>query len=429
VVVPLGASLVLPADGPASMAALPAAPHLRPRARRGWALKRLDAGEGARRYILRDLDGGDFVRMSDADAHLFMLLDGTRTVPELVAAAEEQEGPAGPGRLARLFADLGERGLLDGVDADAAPVPVSGRLGRLMRPRVLEVRGAGDRLARLYRLGGWVLFTGAARVVLAAIAVGGIGVFTYLIAARYGTPFVVASKLGLGGVIFLLGRFAVALFHEMAHGLALTSFGRRVERAGLKLLVIFPYAFVDTSQAWFEPRRRRIAVSAAGPASDLVLGGAFASVCLALGAGSARDVFFQLALAAYVGAFFNLNPLVDRDGYQILVDALREPGLRRRSRAQLQRILAGGPRRADDTPVLLRYAVAAVVWSVAAALFAIVLSTRYYETLRALAPDGLVWATLAALYLMLFVPVLFTLARPLWERSNRLPTEVRRVSI
>jgi putative peptide zinc metalloprotease protein len=94
-------------------------------------------------------------------------------------------------------------------------------------------------------------------------------------------------------------------------------------------VLVFPYAYVDTSDAWFEPRSRRVAVSAAGPASDLVLGGAFALGCLAADAGALRDVFFQLACGAYVGAFFNLNPLVPRDGYQIAVDVLSPRGLRR----------------------------------------------------------------------------------------------------
>ena len=217
--------------------------------------------------------------------------------------------------------------------------------------------------------------------------------------------------------------------HEIAHGLTLTSFGRRVERAGLKLVFVFPYAFVDTSQAWFEPRRRRIAVSAAGPLSDLAMGGLFSLACLVAAPGTVRDIFFQLAFAAYVGAFFNLNPFLDRDGYQILVDVLREPGLRRRSREQLRRLLSGGEPRQDDSPVLFRYAVAGVAWSVAAAGFAIVLSRRYYSTLEQLAPKGVVWAALGSLYVMLFMPVVITLARPLWQRGAQLPTEVRRVRI
>ena len=67
-----------------------------------------------------------------------------------------------------------------------------------------------------------------------------------------------------------------------------------------------------------------------------------------------RDIFFQLAFAGYVGAFFNLNPFIERDGYHMLVDWLREPGLRRRAREQFARRLSGGGR-SDDSPVLARY--------------------------------------------------------------------------
>jgi putative peptide zinc metalloprotease protein len=429
IVVPAGASLVVPAAGPAAVAAPAAAPALRPRVASGWALKRLDASEGEKRFVLRDLDGGDFVRMSAQDAQLFELIDGSRTLPELIAESERVAGPAGPGRLARLLADLGERGLLSGVqgrDRDAAP---SGRLARAFKPRERAWRGAGDLFTRMYRGGGWLLFTRVALVLICLLAVAGIGVFTYLIAGRYGTPFVVARKIGIGGLVFLGGRLAFVSVHECGHGLAMSSFGRRVEKAGMKLVLAFPYAFVDTSQMWFEPRRRRIAVSAAGPLSDLALGAAFGIACLLVPHGTVRDIFFNLAFAAYVGAFFNLNPFVDRDGYQMMVDALREPGLRRRSKDQLRRFLAGEPRREQDNPALLRYAVAGVVWSVAAVGFAIVLSKRYYKVLDALAPKGLVWAAFLCLYLMLFLPVVWSLARPLWQRGERMPTEVKRVRL
>ena len=98
-------------------------------------------------------------------------------------------------------------------------------------------------------------------------------------------------------------------------------------RAGLKVVLTFPYLFVDTTDAWFESRRRRIAIALSGPASDLTLGGAFAIACWLCDAGALRDVFFQLAFGGYVGALFNLNPLLERDGYHVLVDVLREPGL------------------------------------------------------------------------------------------------------
>jgi hypothetical protein len=57
------------------------------------------------------------------------------------------------------------------------------------------------------------------------------------------------------------------------------------------------------------------------------------------------------------------------------------------------------------------------------------MSTRYYSTLEALAPKGLVFAALGSLYLMLFLPVVYTLVRPLWRRGTQLPTEIKRVRL
>jgi putative peptide zinc metalloprotease protein len=241
-------------------------------------------------------------------------------------------------------------------------------------------------------------------------------VYAYLIAGRYGTPFVVASKIGLGGIVFLAGRFIVVAIHETAHALAMASFGRKVDRAGLKLLFIFPYAFVDTSEAWFEPRRRRIAISAAGPVSDFAVGALFSLCCLLLPDGTVRDIFFNLAFAAYVGAFFNLNPFIDRDGYQIAVDVLKEPGLRRRAKEQFARKLSGKGDDATDSPVLARYSAFGLVWSCLAAFFAIGMTMRYKPVMEGLAPDYVVWAVLATLWIVFFIPVLIVLVKPLAER-------------
>jgi putative peptide zinc metalloprotease protein len=190
-----------------------------------------------------------------------------------------------------------------------------------------------------------------------------------------------------------------------------------VREAGLKRVLIFPYVYVDTSDAWFEPRRRRIAVSAAGPVSDLCLGGLFSLCCLALAAGTVRDVLFQLALGAYIAAFFNLNPLVERDGYHILVDLLREPGLRRRAREQLRARLAGESG-APDSAVLRRYSLAGIAWSVLGAALAVGLSLRYLPAFETLAPPPVVWTFMGAIWLTLFAPVVAMIGLPLLARRR-----------
>ncbi len=407
-VVPVGASLVVSTPGSSD----------RPRLRSGYALKRLEAREGTRRWVLRDLRGGRIVRFSDEEAQLLELLDGRRPLDELAREAERRLGAAGPARLALLLADLSERGLLAGGDRPADQQPPRERLQRLFAPRELNWAGAGDLFARLYRGGAWILFTRPAIAALALVAGVGIPVFAFLVTARYGTPFVVARKIGLGGLVFVLGRFAIAALHETAHGLAMASFGRRVERAGFKLVLVFPYVYVETSEIWFEPRRRRIVVSAAGPASDFVVAGVFSLCCLALSAGTLRDVFFQLAFAAYLGALFNLNPMLERDGYHILVDVLREPGLRRRAREQLSRALSGRAR-PTDSRVLGRYALLSLVWTAVAAIFVVGVSTRYESMLATFVPRPVVRVLLGALWVALFVPLAVMLVAPLRERFAR----------
>ena len=417
IVVPVGASLLLPATGAASPHAAQTTEDQRPRLRSGYALKRLDASEGDRRWVVRDLRDDGFLRISDSDARLLRLLDGTRSLADLVAEAERAFGQMGAVRLARLLADLGERGRLAGVEGAAAldePAP-EGRLRRLLKTRERTVGIVGPFLHWVYRHGGWILFTRPALAAIVAVAVGGFGVWVALVVGRYGTPFVVAHRLVLGGLVFLVGRGLLVGLHELAHGLALESVGRRVRRAGVKSIFIFPYAFVDTSEVWFEPRRRRFAVSAAGPLSDLVLAGVFSILCLTLGRGIIRDVTFQVAFAGYVAAFFNLNPFLERDGYHILADRLGVSRLRARAREELRGRLAGEGAR-DVDPALARYAVAGLGWSFAAAGLAIALSLRYEPIMEHYAPAGVVWAVLGTLWAALFIPVVVVIGPPLLSR-------------
>ncbi|MEA2187305.1 MAG: putative peptide zinc metalloprotease protein [Solirubrobacteraceae bacterium] len=417
IVVPLGASLLLPAAGAASLQPAETVEGRNPRLRSGYALKRLDASEGERRWVVRELRGGSFLRISDSDARLLRLFDGTRSLKDLVGEAESAFGQLGAVRLARLLADLGDRGMLAGVEGGAAAETAApeGRMKRLFKTRERSVDGIGPFVGWIYRHGGWVLFTRPALVAIATLAVVGLGVWVALIVGRYGTPFVVAHRLVLGGLVFFIGRALLVGLHEFAHGLAMESVGRRVHRAGVKSIFIFPYAFVDTSEVWFEPRRRRAAVSAAGPLSDLTLAGVFSILCLTLAAGTIRDVTFQLAFAGYVAAFFNLNPFLERDGYQILADKLGVPGLRARAREELRRRLSGEGSQ-DFDRALIRYGVAGLGWSFAAAGIAIVLSLRFEPIMVKYAPPTVVWVVLGTLWAALFVPVLIVVGPPLLAR-------------
>jgi putative peptide zinc metalloprotease protein len=425
------ATLVVPV-GATEMGLRPAAVasrdgSLRPRLRSGWALKRLDDESDEERYVLRDLREGTFLRMSEHDAQLVELLDGKRTVAELLVEASNRLGPSGAGRLARLVADFGERGMLDGVAPTPVPQEEPGFFARAFKTREKTVGWIPEYFKTAYRHWGRLFFSPLMVTCLVLLSLAGLVVFSYLVGARYGTPFVVAHRVVLGGLVFLLGRFAIVMVHELAHGLSLAHYGRSTDRAGFRLLWIFPYAFVDSSEAYFESRTHRIVISAAGPLSDFSLGALFSILCAVSPKGNVREVFFQLAFAGYVGAFFNLNPFLDRDGYQILCEWLREPHLKQRARQQLRERLSGQRTAEESSPVLARYAIAGLVWSALGAGFVAVLSLRYYSILVKYAPKSVVVGGFILFFVVLLLPIPLALGTPLLHRARYGSREVNRV--
>ena len=173
----------------------------KPRLRSGWSLKRLPRPtEGAQRYVLKDHRSGRVRRAwPSAEAELVQLLDGRHDLVELIGEASARCGADGPARLARLLAELADRGLLAGR-----------RRGRPRRPRA-GLAGAAAQAARApaatasradrRRSTAAAAFCCSPRSALArarGLAVAGLVAFGCVIAARYGTPFVVAQRVGPG---------------------------------------------------------------------------------------------------------------------------------------------------------------------------------------------------------------------------------------
>ncbi|HET6690963.1 MAG TPA: FHA domain-containing protein, partial [Miltoncostaeaceae bacterium] len=170
IVVPANGSVVVDAAGHARVRQPGTQAGFRPAMRPGWRLKRLEADEGRLRWVLSSEHMPELLRMGEDEAALVQMLDGESSLPELMAESERRYGDAGVTRLAGLLATLGERGLLEGVDGPGAHAR-DGWLARLTRPREKTLPGTGAVFERLYRGGGWVLFTRAALVALAVVAV------------------------------------------------------------------------------------------------------------------------------------------------------------------------------------------------------------------------------------------------------------------
>ena len=131
------------------------------------------------------------------------------------------------------------------------------------------------------------------------------------------------------------------ILHELGHAVVCKHFGGECHQIGPMLLVFTPALYCDTSDAWMMPlRRQRIAVGAAGIATEMIL----ASIATWVWAFTAPGIVHSLAMNVMLvcgvsTVLFNANPLLRYDGYYILSDWVDVPNLADRSKRFLNRWL------------------------------------------------------------------------------------------
>jgi putative peptide zinc metalloprotease protein len=295
--------------------------------------------EDGQAYTVLRSPSGRYVRLSAPERELWALMDGSRSVEQLathgflrfrqllpVASLVASLRAAGclSDHAAELYAGLRERsaGAVEGWGR---------RVARALRQREFAVGGIDGALGAIYRWGGRLLFTWPALALMALVALAGLGCFAAL-AGGLGAGYAVIDAGNAGWSLLALWAALLVSFvlHELAHGLAVKHFGRTVLRGGVMIYYAMPAAFVDTSDIWLAGRRARIITSLAGPASDVLVGSLAALAALLLDGGLAGGAAYKLAVAAYLAALCNLNPLLELDGYYVLSDWLGLPNLRRR---------------------------------------------------------------------------------------------------
>jgi putative peptide zinc metalloprotease protein len=284
---------------------------------------------------------GSYLRLTPAEQELWHRMDGSRTVAQLATLGFLRFKLLLP--VAELVQSLRSQGFLvdppvavyRSIAAQLEARTAEGwgrRLLRTLRGRTFALNNLDGFFTALYRGGGWLLFTRLFQVLLATVSAAGAGAF--LLSLGQGSRQVFDTEGITGSLLALWAALLVSfVLHECAHALAVKHYGRKVQRGGVMLYYGMPAAFVDTSDIWLAGRRARIVVSAAGPLSDLLVGGSAALLAYYYPGWILSGAAYRLAIACYLATLFNLNPLLELDGYFILVDALRLPDLRRRALA------------------------------------------------------------------------------------------------
>ena len=287
-----------------------------------------------------------FFRLEPWEADLLELMDGTRTVAEIIVERLEDQGDLDAGAATGLVMALQSGGFLDPHPPDVdeslkdhldPASPARRKLRTFVRTLSIDWSGANRLVTWWYqRILRWC-FTPAGVVVAGIVAVGGLVAF---ISVQRGGRFDLGGDSAPAESLILLGlSFVLTFAHELGHAVVLTHYGRRVKSAGFMIYFGSPAFFVEASDGLMLDRGKRIVQSFAGPFAELVLAG-IASIYLLLDPGGpASGVIFKFALLNYFVIFLNLIPLLELDGYWILSDLIQVPDLRPRSLAFIQRDL------------------------------------------------------------------------------------------
>jgi putative peptide zinc metalloprotease protein len=285
---------------------------------------------------LKDARRGVYFRLSPQGWFIWQQLDGDRTLRDLSLAYMSEFGSFSPQAISDLLEDLAAAGFLHARNLRADVARAAFKVSPLQRAvitarRIMEWRvkvdNADPAFTRLYNSGVNLLFTKIGLLLVALLTGAGIVGFIFSVSK---VADAISSGPGLA-VLFvaLIPCYIVStLFHEAGHGLTAKSFGHEVPRVGIGWYWFSPIAFVDTSDMWLAARWPRIAVSLGGLGGSVVLGSVAAVLGWIIPNDVVTTILWELALVAYVEVVLNLNPLLEYDGYFMLMDWLDYPNLR-----------------------------------------------------------------------------------------------------
>ncbi len=397
----------------------------RPRIRADTIVRRLDT-QGQPIYVLKNAHSGTYLRLNEREFYLWRLMDGSRSVKDLMVVYFQRYQALAFGLITGLVQALREGHFLvqppvniyqqaTAVVEARSHTRWSDRLVQGFFHREFVVRGLDGPLTLLYRAGLRLLFTPPLLITLALLGLSGL--MAFFLALEGGANTYALLKFGdsyvLGFLALYLANLVAIFLHELAHGLTTKRFGREVPRGGFMIYWGLPAFFVDTKDIWMEPKGARIAVSLAGSVADFVVGGVCALTAFIFPDWVGSVFLFKMAFMAYVSILMNLNPLLELDGYFLLMDGLDIPNLRVRSLDFVRRRLWPKLRRREafsrDERIFAVFGVLCAVYAVVAVFLTVYLwqrqIARVFGDLWASAPDW-VRVLLGLLAAALLIPLI-----------------------
>lgn len=392
----------------------------KPESKAGIQAHMLRLSNGGEYVILKNSELHRYLRLTTEEYYLFTQMDGKKTVQDLVVAYFMKFHILAHERVTGLIRELERESFLLNRPLhlyDLLKEKLSGRNLSSLAEKArnlffnyqLSLNGLDRVITSLYRSFFFLFFVQPAPVLYPFLSIA--GVICFLMTFRSGSYhiFETANSYTLGAItLFLIGIFRISI-HEGAHAFATKWCGREIHRGGFLFYMGIPSFFADTSDMWLGTRRERILVSWAGPYSEIILSSILSIVIWAFPSLPLSSLFFKIAFVGYMSAFLNLNPLLELDGYFMLMDWLEIPNLRKRSLHFIKSsLLAKLKKRAaltHEERIFTLFGILCIAWTaVAIALSLIMLHLRMLNTIQDMFnSDSIVARILSSLAFILFV--------------------------
>jgi multidrug efflux pump subunit AcrA (membrane-fusion protein) len=306
------------------------------------------AGESPAKHFVRDPKTLLVFECGEAGAFLCDKLDGRTALDDIFGLYEEQFGvPIAPDDFDLFVGQLAENGLL----ADVSPKTRKRTFAEILDPEVFLPLARlrfmkGDRLmASLARCFGWLFsrpaqWIGTAAIVLAfAILALRFGGYTHAVWLNW-SP-------GFAALTMAVSCLLVQSPRALVHGMMCKRCGGQVSGIGLGLLYyVMPALYCDWGEIiWVAGKEKRRWAIFSGIYYQLLVFALGTIAWWLTAPGTTANAFWlSMSFAAGMGLLlFGANPLVQMDGYLLLVSFIEVPRLRERSLAILGSWMTGRP--------------------------------------------------------------------------------------
>ena len=322
------------------------------------------------------------------DAALLPLMDGTRTVKEILVESLQESGDLSLDTVVDLVRQLKIGNFLTDRYVDSTAIikkaahPVStarSKAREFATTLSVEWEGAHRLVEWLYRHG--IRYFFKPTVVAISLAFAALGIAAFVATYESGRFELGGGSPGAQTLILLGMDYVLTFVHELGHAVVLIHHGRKIKSAGFMIYYGSPAFFVESSESLMLERGARIVQSSAGPFAELVVS-AVATIYLFLFPDSpAAPFLFTWAVINYWVILMNLVPLLELDGYFILADLIQVPDLRSRSlqfvRFDLWRKIRRRERMTKQEVGFALYGIVGVAFSV----YSIYISIFFWQTI------------------------------------------------